>query len=103
MGTIATRTDEPGVVPSSIENQFEFLMNHWVNSTAAPEDGGFDIVIGQNGSDEARQIQRDGEHKTEVVIGVLADQVHPARRTEHANALAGSIELAECLDDHDRE
>ncbi len=35
---------------TSIEGQFEFLANHWINTVAAPEDGGFDIIIGQNGS-----------------------------------------------------
>ena len=40
---------------TSIESQFEFLTNHWVNTVAAPEDGGFDIIIGQNGSGEGRE------------------------------------------------
>lgn len=40
---------------TSIEGQFEFLTNHWVNTVAAPEDGGFDIIIGQNGSEAGRQ------------------------------------------------
>ncbi|HMJ87451.1 MAG TPA: Dyp-type peroxidase [Vicinamibacterales bacterium] len=44
---------------TSIENQFEFLTNHWVNATAAPEDGGFDVIIGQNGGDAARQRTAD--------------------------------------------
>src|SRR5262249_28033750 len=40
---------------TSIERQFEFLTNHWVNTTRAPEDGGFDIIIGQNGSGAGRE------------------------------------------------
>jgi Dyp-type peroxidase family len=40
---------------TSIEDQFEFLTNHWVNTVASPEDGGFDIVIGQNGSSVGRE------------------------------------------------
>lgn len=44
---------------TSIESQFEFLTNHWVNTKAAPEDGGFDIIIGQNGGDAARQRTAD--------------------------------------------
>jgi Dyp-type peroxidase family len=44
---------------TSIERQFEFLTNHWVNTTAAPEDGGFDIIIGQNGGGAGRERQVD--------------------------------------------
>ena len=40
---------------TSIEGQFEFLTNHWVNTVAAPEEGGFDIIIGQNGSGAGRE------------------------------------------------
>ena len=44
---------------TSIESQFEFLTNHWVNTKAAPEDGGFDIIIGQNGGDATRERTAD--------------------------------------------
>lgn len=40
---------------TSIVDQFEFLINHWVNTTGAPEQGGFDIVIGQNGASVQRE------------------------------------------------
>jgi Dyp-type peroxidase family len=39
---------------TSIVDQFEFLLNHWVNTTGAPEQGGFDIVIGQSGAGAQR-------------------------------------------------
>ena len=40
---------------TSIEGQFEFLTNHWINTVAVPDHGGFDIVIGQNGSGAGRE------------------------------------------------
>ena len=33
---------------------------------------------------EAGQIERDGQHEAEVVIGMLADQIHAARRAKDA-------------------
>lgn len=40
---------------TSIEEQFEFLMNHWVNTATSPEGGGFDIIIGENGASAQRE------------------------------------------------
>jgi deferrochelatase/peroxidase EfeB len=40
---------------TSIVDQFEFLTNHWINTSQVPEDGGFDIIIGQNGQDAQRE------------------------------------------------
>ena len=34
---------------TNIEEQFEFLQRRWANSPAAPNSGGFDPIIGQNG------------------------------------------------------
>lgn len=40
---------------SSIENQFEFLQRRWSNSAVQPNLGGYDPIIGANGSEPARE------------------------------------------------
>lgn len=39
---------------ASVEDQFEFLQRRWSNSSVQPNQGGQDIIIGQNGSDPGR-------------------------------------------------
>lgn len=34
---------------SSIENQFETLVRKWMNTETGPREGGFDVLVGQNG------------------------------------------------------
>src|SRR5271169_3914876 len=61
-------------------------------------------AIGRIGrSHEAGQIQSDGQHEAQVVIGVLSDQVHTARRSKHPDTLAGSVSFAEGFQNHERE
>ena len=38
-------------------------------------------VLGRRNGDETRHLQRDRKDKTQVIVGVLPDQVHAARRT----------------------
>jgi Dyp-type peroxidase family len=46
-------------VQASIENQFEFLCNRWVNDPARPKmPGGHDFVIGQNPAPGERHVRR---------------------------------------------
>src|SRR5579863_285765 len=51
---------------------------------------------------EACQIECDGEHEPQVVIGVLSDEIHASRRPKDANVAGRSILLAKELGDHDR-
>ena len=51
---------------SSIEDQFEFLQRRWANSAIQPNQGGHDMIIGQNGStgNRERHIEFPGERQT---------------------------------------
>lgn len=42
---------------SSIEDQFEFLTRRWANSSAQPNLGGHDPIIGQEGGSSARRVR----------------------------------------------
>src|ERR1019366_7939089 len=50
------------------------------------------------GRDVSGQVQRHGQDEAEIVVGVLADQIDPARRPEHTRLLCGAEPLVKCAD-----
>lgn len=65
---------------SSIERQFEFLMNHWTNSMNQPQQGGHDPLIGQRDGplgDRTRQIELLGTDGSTETINLPIDWVIP--------------------------
>src|ERR1019366_4089176 len=50
------------------------------------------------GRDVSGQVQRHGQDEAQIVVGVLADQIDPARRPEHTRLLCGAEVLAEGSD-----
>jgi Dyp-type peroxidase family len=65
---------------SSIERQFEFLMNHWTNSLNQPQQGGHDPLIGQRDGplgDRTRQIELLGADGSVETLNLPIDWVVP--------------------------
>jgi len=65
---------------ASIENQFEFLTNHWTNADKQPRPGGHDPVIGQHRDQEGnriRQVEIQGNDGSTEVINIPLEWVTP--------------------------
>lgn len=63
---------------SSIEEQFEFLQRRWANGPVAPNVGGFDPIIGQNGmGNRTRYIDFPLENGQKTRIKIADDFVVP--------------------------
>jgi Dyp-type peroxidase family len=65
---------------ASIENQFEFLTNHWTNADKQPRAGGHDPVIGQHRDQEGnriRQVEIQGNDGSTEVINIPLEWVTP--------------------------
>jgi deferrochelatase/peroxidase EfeB len=65
---------------ASIENQFEFLTNHWANADKQPRPGGHDPVIGQHRDQEGnriRQVEIQGNDGSTEVIKIPLEWVTP--------------------------
>ena len=61
------------------------------------EDAGLRIRRGSDGHIRG-QVERHGQHEAEVVIGVLADEVHTAGSAKDAHPLGRAVEAAEMFD-----
>ncbi|GAC1394477.1 MAG: Dyp-type peroxidase [Ktedonobacteraceae bacterium] len=65
---------------ASIENQFEFLINHWANADKQPRPGGHDPIIGQHRDQEGnriRQLEIQGNDGSTEVINIPLEWVTP--------------------------
>ena len=59
-------------------------------------------VFGIGCSYKAGQIERDGKHESEIVICMLADQIHAAWSAKYANTLVRPVMLAKGFKHHGR-
>src|SRR5882762_3030289 len=59
-------------------------------------------VLGIGCCNETGKIERDRQHEAEVVIGMLANQIHAARRAKDAHVLAAAELMLKAVGDHER-